>query len=294
MCEIPMIRPLNSVLPFRGTENGPIWLTCVEEWSVNLGISGKTAVVLGGGGGIGGAVARRLADEGVRVAVSDINPDAAADTVDSIAAAGGAAFALEWNIADLDVISEKVAAVEDEFGPIDILVNNTGGPPPGPVLGQSPQVWLDHFRSMVLSVITISDALVPGMRERRWGRVVTSTSSGAIAPIPNLGLSNTLRSALLGWSKTLAREVAADGVTCNVVVPGRIATRRVERLDEIQAQRQNRAVEQVAADSAATIPVARYGDPTEYANAVAFLAGAPASYITGSIVRVDGGLIASI
>jgi 3-oxoacyl-[acyl-carrier protein] reductase len=147
---------------------------------------------------------------------------------------------------------------------------------------------------MVLSVIAISDRLVPGMQARGWGRVITSTSSGVIAPIPNLGMSNSLRAALLGWSKTLAREVAADGVTCNVVVPGRIGTQRVERLDQIKAEAQGRTVQEIAADSAATIPVGRYGDPHEYASTVAFLASGTASYITGSVVRVDGGLIPSL
>jgi 3-oxoacyl-[acyl-carrier protein] reductase len=147
---------------------------------------------------------------------------------------------------------------------------------------------------MVLAVIAISDRIVPGMRTRGWGRVITSTSSGVIAPIPNLGLSNTLRTRLLGWSKTLARELAADGVTSNVVVPGRIGTRRVEFLDRAKAEREGKTVEQIRAESTAAIPIGRYGDPSEYAATVAFLASVPAAYITGSVVRVDGGLIASM
>ncbi|WP_449487419.1 SDR family oxidoreductase [Streptomyces griseorubiginosus] len=115
-----------------------------------------------------------------------------------------------------------------------------------------------------------------------------------IAPIPNLGLSNALRGSLLGWSKTLAREVAADGVTCNVVVPGRIGTQRTKVLDQAKAERERRPVEEISADSAASIPVGRYGEPREYAAAVTFLASSQASYITGSVVRVDGGLIASL
>ncbi|CAM5657884.1 3-oxoacyl-ACP reductase OS=Streptomyces griseorubiginosus OX=67304 GN=AQJ54_39880 PE=4 SV=1 [Streptomyces griseorubiginosus] len=126
------------------------------------------------------------------------------------------------------------------------------------------------------------------------GRIITSASSGVIAPIPNLGLSNALRGSLLGWSKTLAREVAADGVTCNVVVPGRIGTQRTKVLDQAKAERERRPVEEISADSAASIPVGRYGEPREYAAAVTFLASSQASYITGSVVRVDGGLIASL
>lgn len=147
---------------------------------------------------------------------------------------------------------------------------------------------------MVLSVIAITDRVVPGMRERGWGRIVTSTSSGVIAPIPGLGLSNALRSTLIGWSKTLATEVAPDGVTANVVVPGRVATDRTAFLDESKAQRQDRPVEDVTAESIGTIPAGRYGDPREYGQVVAFLASAPAAYVTGSVVRVDGGQIPAV
>ncbi|WP_327256508.1 SDR family oxidoreductase [Streptomyces sp. NBC_01244] len=261
---------------------------------MDLGISGRAALVLGGGGGIGGAIAQILAEEGVKVAVADINPEAAEQRVAAIVEAGGRALGVEWDLSEFDAIEGNVRVVEESLGPIDILVNNTGGPPPSPVLGQDPTAWLNYFQSMVLSVIAITDSVVPGMRSRGWGRVITSTSSGVIAPIPNLGLSNALRASLLGWSKTLAREVAADGVTCNVVVPGRIGTQRTEFLDRAKSEREGKPVEQVWAESLAAIPAGRYGKPREYAAAVAFLAGAPASYITGSVVRVDGGLIASL
>jgi len=132
------------------------------------------------------------------------------------------------------------------------------------------------------------------MRERRFGRIVTSTSSGVVAPIPNLGLSNALRLSLVGWSKTLAREVGHDGITCNVVLPGRVATSRIRFLDEQKAQREGRPVADVTAESTASIPVGRYGDPQEYADVVAFLASRNAAYVTGSVVRVDGGLLANI
>jgi 3-oxoacyl-[acyl-carrier protein] reductase len=147
---------------------------------------------------------------------------------------------------------------------------------------------------MVLSVIAITDRVLPGMRQKKWGRIITSTSSGVISPIPNLGISNALRMSLVGWSKTLAREVGRDGITANIVLPGRIATARISYLDEQKAKREGRTVEEVAAESTASIPVGRYGQPDEYGAMVAFLASAQAAYVTGSVIRVDGGLISSV
>jgi len=261
---------------------------------VDLGIAGKTALVLGGGGGIGGAIAQALAEEGASIAVADINLQAAKRRAEAVKGAGGNALEVQWDLGDMGVIDTNVALIEDSLGPVDILVNNTGGPPPSPVLGQGHDVWLSHFQSMVLSVMAITDRVAPSMRSRGWGRIITSTSSGVVSPIPNLGLSNTLRASLLGWSKTLAREVAADGITCNVIVPGRIRTERVQFLDRSKADREGKTAEQAAAESVASIPVGRYGEPHEYASTVAFLASTHAAYITGSVVRVDGGLIACI
>ena len=261
---------------------------------MDLGLTGKTALVLGAGGGLGGAIAKRLAGEGAMVAAADINLAAAQQTADSIAAAGGKALPLGWDLADLAAIDTCVTTIEKTFGPVDVLINNTGGPPPTPAGGQDPAQWSKHFQAMVLSVIALTDRVLPKMRERQWGRIVTSTSSGVVAPIPNLGMSNALRLTLVGWSKTLAREVGRDGVTVNIVLPGRIATSRISFLDEQKAKRENRKVEDVAAESTATIPLGRYGAPEEYADVVAFVASARAAYVTGSVIRIDGGLIASI
>lgn len=147
---------------------------------------------------------------------------------------------------------------------------------------------------MVLAVIAITDGVLPDMRKKKWGRIITSTSSGIVTPIPNLALSNALRLTLVGWSKTLAREVAADGITANIVAPGRIATERVHFLDRNRSENQKRPLEEVVAESVSAIPVGRYGDPREYADVVAFVASERASYVTGSIIRVDGGLIVSL
>lgn len=261
---------------------------------MDLQIANKTALVLGAGGGLGSAIAKTLAREGARVAVADVNADAVAACAAEIRAEKHEALPLTWDLGDLSVIDQHVATVEKTFGPVDILINNTGGPPPTPAAGQDPAAWQKHFQSMVVSVIAITDRVLPSMRSRKWGRIITSTSSGVVAPIPNLGISNALRLSLVGWSKTLAREVARDGVTVNVILPGRIGTQRIKFLDEQKAKRENRTAESVASESTGSIPAGRYGDPQEYADAVAFLASQRASYIIGSVIRVDGGLIASI
>ncbi|WP_338665953.1 SDR family oxidoreductase [Pararoseomonas sp. SCSIO 73927] len=261
---------------------------------MDLGIEGRSALVLGGGGGLGRAISVALAREGAKVTAADISADALEGTRQAVSAVGGTIQTLVWDLADLSAVDGHVRSVEERHGPVGILVNNTGGPPPTPVSGQEPAAWARHFNAMVLSVIAITDRVLPGMRDAGWGRIVTSTSSGVVAPIPNLGLSNALRSTLVGWSKTLAREVGRDGITSNIILPGRVATDRIRFLDEQKAKREGRPVEEVTAESTGSIPVGRYGDPEEYGDAVAFLASARASYITGSIIRVDGGLIASV
>jgi 3-oxoacyl-[acyl-carrier protein] reductase len=261
---------------------------------MDLGLKGKTALVLGAGSGLGRAMAEALAAEGAQVAAAGRTLAKVEETMKRIEAASGHCYALEWDSSDPSLVDDRVGAVEQALGPIDVLINNTGGPAPGPILGQDRESWSDYFQSMFLAVVGITDRVLPGMRERRWGRILTSTSSGAVAPIPNLGVSNTLRSALHGWSKTLAREVAADGITCNVILPGRIATERITFLDKKKAEREQRSIEEVERDSLASIPVGRYGSPKEYGSVAAFLASEQASYVTGSVIRVDGGLIPSI
>jgi len=261
---------------------------------MDLGLSGKTALVLGAGGGLGRAIAEGLGAEGARVAVADIDKGAAEATVAAVKGAGGTAMSLEWDLGDLAVVEPNIAAIEKELGPVDILVSITGGPPPGTVSGQSPETWRKFFESMVLSIFAITDRVLPGMKERKWGRIITSTSSGVISPIPNLGLSNALRSTLVGWSKTLASEVGRDGITANIVLPGRVATKRITFLDEKKAEREGRSVEDVQAESLASIPAGRYGDPKEYADVVSFLASTRSSYVTGSMIRVDGGYVSNV
>lgn len=255
---------------------------------MDLGIEGRVAMVLGAGGGLGGAIASKLLEEGARVAPCDLYPQSIAA---ELAKAGPV---IELDLRRPDQVTQAVDQVEAELGPVEILVNVTGGPPPGPIAEIASADWSQQFESMVVSIIALTNRVLPGMRKVGWGRILTSTSSGVVAPIPMLGISNSLRGALHGWAKTLSNEVAGDGITVNTILPGRVATTRIAHLDESRAQRTGKSVDQVEAESVASIPVGRYGRPDEYASAAAFLCSGPASYINGAVIRVDGGLIASV
>ena len=256
---------------------------------MDLGLAGRRALVLGGNRGIGFGIAKALAVEGANVAI------AARDRERLKAAAGelgGTGF--EVDLQDVAGIAAFAAKVEKDFGPLDILVANTGGPAYGGASGRPLDEWRGRFEDMVLSVVALADALLPGMRRRKWGRILTVVSQGVIQPIPVLGISNALRSSLVAWSKTVASEVAPDGVTVNVIVPGRIDTERVRLTDEAVAAREKITPEEARKRSWATIPMGRYGTPEEIGAVAAFLASARAGYVTGSMVRVDGGIIRSI
>ena len=257
---------------------------------MRIDLSGKRALVLGASGGLGGAIARGLGEAGARVAVSGRSDD-------RLAAQFPDAEAYPRIVADLAApgVGRAIAArAEAALGGVDILVNNSGGPPPTTALGATEDQWRAQFDAMVMALVDLTGALVPVMRARGWGRIVTVASSGVVAPIPNLALSNALRAALLGWSKTLAGEVAGDGVTVNFVLPGRIATPRVAALDRANAERSGRTEDEVAKAALATIPAGRYGEPEEFAAAAVFLASPQASYITGTTLRVDGGALRNV
>lgn len=260
---------------------------------MDLGILNKTALVFGGGSGLGQAIAIQLAAEGANVIVAGRTYESLQSTTKVICAASNTALSMVWDLSDLSVVKPNLNEIKERMGSVDILINNTGGPPPTLAEGQSPEVWMQNFNSMVLSVINITDNVLPDMREKGWGRIVTSTSAGVVEPIPRLAISNTLRSSLVGWSKTLSSEIASDGITSNIVLPGRIATDRIGFLDQNRAEKEGKDIDEVAAQSIAKIPMGRYGSPEEYANVVAFMASQRASYMTGSVVRVDGGLINS-
>ncbi len=261
---------------------------------MDLGINNKTALVFGAGSGLGQAMAVALAKEGAKIALAGRNMAKLQDTANMIQAMGGQSICISWDQAKLEAIDGHFCQIEKELGPVDILVNNTGGPPPTPAANQATGLWVEKFQEMVLSVIAITDRAIGGMKERQWGRIITSTSSGAITPIPNLAISNTLRASLHAWSKTLSRELAPFGITANVIVPGRIATDRIKFLDSARAERENKSLAEIELDSLKTIPMGRMGRPEEYGQVAAFLASEPASYITGSVIRVDGGNIPNI
>lgn len=261
---------------------------------MDLGLRGKRALVLGASRGLGLAIAQGLAAEGTIVTLCGRNRDALAQAVAELIESGAQADYLQLDLADPAQRRSALDGLLSDGRSYDILVNNGGGPAPGAVgLVESAQ-WHAAFDSMVAALFEVTASLLPGMRERGWGRIINLVSSGVVQPIPNLGISNTLRASIIGWAKTLAAEVAADGVTVNSVIPGRIATARVGELDEAAAKRSGSTPDAVAKASRATIPMGRYGDPSEFADAVTFLASTRAGYITGTSVRVDGGLIRSI
>ncbi|MET3792105.1 SDR family oxidoreductase [Aquamicrobium terrae] len=251
---------------------------------MDFGLTGKRAVVVGASKGLGGASAVALAMEGAEVIAlsrSGTLPDGLAPEV-----------AARMSARALDLADEAaVAAFCDEIraDPVQILVNNCGGPPAGPARGQTREAWRKAFESMAMPMFALTDAALDGMVAAGWGRIVTIGSSGIEVPIPGLVLSNGVRGAIAGWSKTLAAEVAAHSVTVNMVLPGRIATDRLAQLDAIRARNSGQDMAAVEAEARATIPAGRYGRPEEFGAVVAFLCSQQASYVTGSMIRVDGG-----
>jgi 3-oxoacyl-[acyl-carrier protein] reductase len=249
---------------------------------VNLGLGGRVALVTGASKGLGNAIARALAAEGAKVAITSRDQ---ARVEEAAKAFGAVGFA--HDSANLDGIPVLVHEVEHFLGPIDILVTNTGGPPSNPnALGFAREEWQEAYEQLVLSPMAFVEATMPSMRRRRWGRVLNVVSTAVREPIPNLMLSNAHRSATVAAFKTVARQVAGDGVTLNSLLPGRIAT---DRLYELHGSRQG-------ADDMARqeIPAGRLGSPDEFAAAAVFLCSQQASYITGVALPVDGGLMRSV
>lgn len=262
---------------------------------MDLGLTGKRALVLSSSRGLGRGIAEALAAEGVNVLLTGRNVEALGEAADAINARGrGEASFIGADLGDRAFVDTLADAVAGHLGGVDILVNNTGGPPPGRMADADVGRLSEQFTLMVHRVVDLTARLVPQMQAQKWGRIITIGSSGVIQPIPNLGLSNLLRSSLVGWSKSLAGDLAADGITVNMLLPGRIHTDRVDELDAAAAERTGKTIDTVRLESRATIPAGRYGKVEEFAAVAAFLASVPAAYVTGSLVRCDGGLIKSV
>jgi 3-oxoacyl-[acyl-carrier protein] reductase len=267
---------------------------------MDLGITGKRALVLASSRGLGLGIAQALAAEGAHVLLVGRSGDKLAANCEAINALaetqskGGKADWVWGDLSEENFVESMLAAVTEKLGGIDILVNNTGGPTPGTAESMTAEKLETFFPQMVLRVIALTNALLPQMKAQGWGRVLTCASSGVYEPIANLALSNTLRGALVGWNKTLATEVAGSGVTCNMLLPGRIHTDRIEELDAANAKRLGKSLEDVRSASVQTIPAGRLGKVEEFAAAGAFLCSQQASYITGTMLRVDGGAAKSL
>lgn len=261
---------------------------------MDLGLRGRTAVVGGATSGLGRASAEALAAEGCNLLLWSRRADALAATAAELRSEYG--VHVDYVVAD--ATSREAAATVAEaaaaFGPIDILVSNAGGPPTVDPTATDAEGWDRALRLLATTPIDLASRLLPGMRERGWGRVIAILSSGVRQPIADLVYSNAGRSALAAWLKTTARSIGAEGVTLNGVMPGRIATPRIHELDSGRAEREGRTEEEVRAGHIATIPAGRYGDPAELGVLVAFLASEKASYITGQLIAVDGGLITGV
>lgn len=254
---------------------------------MELGIRGKVALVCASTAGLGLATARALAAEGASVMVTGRRTGLAVQ----IASQWPDAYGMGVDLTMPAAAEQIVAAAMARFGRIDILVLNGPGPSPAPAQELDAAAGEAAFRVLLTTQIELVRRILPGMRERGWGRIVAIGSSGIVAPLPNLAASNMGRAALAAYLKTLAGEVAADGITVNVVVPGRIATDRVASLDAAAANRSGQNIDQVRQSSESSIPARRYGRPEEFGAVAAFVSSTLASYITGTIIRCDGGYI---
>jgi 3-oxoacyl-[acyl-carrier protein] reductase len=262
---------------------------------MDLKLKGKKALVFGGSKGIGRGIADALAAEGVDVGLVARTRETLDKSVAEInARGGGRAIGLAADLGDWATVEKAVQSARQQLGPIDILVNNSGGPPPSGALGVKPEVWEAQFRAMVLSIFRITEMVVPEMRERKWGRILNVASFSVIEPIPHLGISNSLRGAVAGWAKTLAGEVAKDGITVNMLLPGTIATDRLIQLNRAAAERSGISPEEAVKRAGAAVPVGRLGTVEEFGAVAAFLASPLASYVTGSMIRIDGGLVRAV
>ena len=261
---------------------------------MDLGLRGRRAVVGGATSGLGRACADALAAEGCDLLIWSRDEDRLTATAGELRDAHGVEVAhIAADALNRDA-GATVTAAADAFGQVDIVVLNAGGPPTVDPTATDRDAWERAFQLLAATPIDVATRLLPGMRQRGWGRVVAILSSGVRQPIGDLVYSNGGRAVLAAWLKTTARAIAAEGVTLNGVMPGRLATPRVHELDSGRAEREGRSEDEVRAMHIGSIPAGRYGRPEELGTLVAFLASERASYITGQMIAVDGGLIAGI
>ncbi len=258
---------------------------------MDLGLTGKVALVAGSSRGLGRAIAEGLAAEGASLVLCARREDSLQEAHRAIEERGGRVVAVAADLAEPAQVERVVEAGMREFGRIDILVTNAGGPPAGPFEQHSPEAWDRAVQLTLGSVLNLTRAVLPGMKERRWGRILNVTSIAVKQPVEGLILSNSVRAAVTGFARTLANEIAPWGITVNNVLPGYTRTERLDELAAANSKAKGISQEDARAAWEAQIPMGRLGEPREFAALVAFLASERASYITGTSITVDGGWV---
>jgi len=262
---------------------------------MDFGICGKVALVAASSRGLGRAIAEELAAEGAVVVMCARGAGPLEEAAESIRRTTGASVtAVAADVSTEAGRDRMMKTALDTFGRVDILVNNSGGPPSGPFETLTAAMWDDAVRLLLTSVVELSRAVVPGMKERRWGRILNVTSIAAKQPVGGLMLSNSIRAAVTGFARTLADEVAPFGVTVNNILPGYTRTERVEELAKASGAREGKDAGAAFAKWEAEIPMGHLGEPRDLAALAAFLASDRAGYITGSSIAVDGGWIRAL
>jgi 3-oxoacyl-[acyl-carrier protein] reductase len=262
---------------------------------MDFGLTGRVALVGGSSRGLGHAVAVELAREGCAVVICGRDGGALEQARTGIVESTGAeVLAVVANLSDEEGVRVVTESALDAFGHVDVLVTNTGGPPAGPFEAHSPETWRDAVAQNLESVLNLSRAVLPTMKQRQWGRIINITSIAVKQPVEGLILSNTVRAGVTGFARTLANELARDGITVNSVMPGYTRTERLVHLAEHNAQTKGTDVAGAYAKWESEIPMGRLGEPDELAALVAFLASTRAAYITGQSIAVDGGWIRSL
>lgn len=262
---------------------------------MDLGLRGKVALVAAASRGLGRAVAEELAAEGASLVMCARGEKALMEAAGAIRASSGVEVeALAADVSLPEDVDRLVNIALNRFARVDILVTNAGGPPSGTFETLGPEKWDDAVRLTLLSTVNLCRAVLPGMKQRHWGRIINITSITVKQPVEGLMLSNSLRAGVTGFARTLANEVARDGITVNNILPGYTRTQRVEELARATADREKISVAESMKKWEAEIPMRRLGEPKEFAAVAAFLASERASYITGTSIQVDGGWIKSL